>query len=153
MSENGAWVWAFWSFQGDWHSNCDLLGVKPEALGQSRIEGELCGEVEITRREKLWWPLQRKQEQIPCQCSRTGSPSSLCESCSWPRISNPAGFLSCKRAKDCGWSEVWHSRTVRNPAGVYLSLMDYISPVSCLYKYTYWQELVEYLLQDQPQAW
>lgn len=31
----------FLSFPGDSHSNCDSLGVKPEALGQGGMDGKL----------------------------------------------------------------------------------------------------------------
>lgn len=75
--------------------------------------------------------------------------SFLCESCFWLGISRPARFLNSKRSKGYGRSEALHSQTTRNPAGVYLSAMDYISPIPCFYKSIYHQGLVECLLLDQ----
>lgn len=150
--------WASLSFPGDLPSNCDLLSVMPEAPGQGNAEGKLGGEgemdVTLSETGRLWWLLQKKQEQSPCQCPRMLSPSSRCGSRSWPGIPSPARLLSCQRAKACGWSEALHSQTVRNPAGLCLSVMDYRSPISWLYKSIYQQGLLEYLLWAQlPARW
>ena len=54
-----------------------------------------------------------------------------------PDISQAARCVICKRAKDHGRSEALQSQTVRHPAGVYLSVTDYVSPVSGLYESVY----------------
>lgn len=133
MSANRAWG-SISKLPSDLPSNCDPLSVMPEALGQGSADGKLCGEgemdVTLSESGRLWWLLQKKPEESPCQCSRMLSPSSHCISPSWAGIPSPARLLNCQRAKDCGWSEALHSQTVRNPVGLCLSVMDYRSPIS-----------------------
>lgn len=55
-------------------------------------------------------------------------------------------IVSCKRAKAHRRSEAPRSQAARNPTGVYLSGMDCVSPVSCLYESVPQQRLIEHLL-------
>lgn len=51
----------------------------PEALGQDKTGGKLCGEgeMDVTLSETgwLWWLLQKKQEQKPLPVSQNALPS------------------------------------------------------------------------------
>lgn len=87
--------------------------------------------------EELWRPAAEETKASPQLAFQNGLPALPVHPAPGPDISHAARCVIGMRAKDHRRSQAPQSQTARHPAGVYLSVTDYISPVSCLYESVY----------------